>query len=136
MYGRIKAYQIGTTDGYSSLPANYYDGISLSYGYHAIIIWIFVANFLTEIYPCPCINPGDNNNPPPPEFIKKSLFMTARDGIYPLWDGSGCKGENECCNPPQFYRNRLAPTELLTINFSLHAIVCHIKSAGEQGRRM
>ena len=36
--GKIKAYQVGTTDGYGSLISNIYDGISFSYGCREILI--------------------------------------------------------------------------------------------------
>ena len=38
--GRIKAYQIGTTDGLNAHP---FDGISLSHDYPEFFIWVFVA---------------------------------------------------------------------------------------------
>ena len=68
------------------------------------------------------MNPGASITPPP-KFIGNHYFcdtgaIKARRCIFyeedPLWDGSGCKGENECCsfnNPPWFYRKLFAPTQ-------------------------
>ena len=125
--GRIKAYQIGTPDGYWNCFTNIFDGISLTYGYPELFIWAFVANkeakYRHSKSSCPCVNPSDDNIAPPPEFIGNHYFcdtgtVTASAGKFyennPLWDGSGCKGKNECCsfnNPPWFYRKLLDPTE-------------------------
>ena len=124
--GRIKAYQRGTTDGYHYSSTNYFDGISLTYGYPEIYIWAFIAslesNYRHSLYACPCMNSSDNIASPP-DFIGNNYFcdtgaVNAYFGKFfrdnPLWDGSGCKGDNECCSfnsPPWFYKKLLAPTE-------------------------
>ena len=124
--GRIKAYQIGTTNGYHHFYTNYFDGISLTYDYPDIYIWAFIASLESKYrhsqYACPCMNSSDNIASPP-NFIGNNYFcdtgtVTAHIGKFyrdnPLWDGSGCKGDNECCSfnsPPWFYKKLLAPTK-------------------------
>ena len=125
--GRIKAYQVGTTDGYFNWDTHTVEGISLSYESPEIFIWVFFADLQEKYHhsrhACPCMNPDDSSIAPPPKFIGNHYFcdtgavMAQRGKFYeenPLWDGYGCKGDNKCClfnHPPWFYRKLLARTE-------------------------
>ena len=119
--GRVIAYQVGKPNAYHSRLSNGVDGITLTYGAPEVYIWTFVAatheNYYRYIHnACPCLNLSDHNIPEPPEFISNNYFcdtaasMTKKGVFYkknPLWDGVGCKNNNQCCSfnhPPWFYR--------------------------------
>ena len=125
--GRIRAYQVGDTDAFSSsipdIDTYYVDGMSLTYGssprQH---IWTFASalreddQFPTSI--CPCTNTAISGMAtPPPPFVGGDYFCdTAVDsgtsaGLFhsddPLWDGAGCGPQSTCCSfnsPPWFYK--------------------------------
>ena len=118
--GRVIAYQVGKTKAYSSRRNNRIDGITLTYGVPKSYIWTFVAasqgNYRNVHHACPCLNLSDHNIPEPPKFISNHYFCdaaasTTKQGVFyeknPLWDGMGCKNNNQCCSfnhPPWFYR--------------------------------
>ena len=119
--GRVIAYQVGKPNAYSSRRSNGVDGITLTYGAPKVHIWTFVAAAQGKYYryihnACPCLNLSDHNIAEPPEFISNHYFcdtaaLWTKPGVYykrnPLWDGMGCKKNNQCCSfnhPPWFYR--------------------------------
>ena len=122
--GRITAYQLGTPDTYSTLHSNRFDGISISYGYPEIFIWIFLAASSEKYGTCQCVNPSNTKIIGPPPFIGNHYFCevvpAAKRGkakVFvpenPLWDGAGCRGVSECCSfnsPPWFHRKLQEPT--------------------------
>ena len=128
--GRIKAYQVGSTNGFrgaysylsTTIDSNYVDGVSLTHGssprQH---IWTFAAaldrtgNFYARGSYCPCQN--STQALPAPPFVGEDYFcdagneefMTGETGLQtdPLWDGTDCL----CCdNPPWFYKQLPQPT--------------------------
>ena len=134
MCGKIKAYQIGSTDAFGINPDNiesyYVDGVSLTHGRPRQHIWTF-ASALDEStssysYPqakCPCTNINTSNSAtPPPAFVGNDYFCDTGSSdsftniFYsddPLWDGTGCGPYNTCCsfnNPPWFYKQLPQPT--------------------------
>ncbi len=120
--GRIIAYKIGTTDGYSHRYTNKFDGISLTNTGSNIHVWTFFAapEELFDNYHvvCLCMNPNNSQIKPVPSYYGNHYFcdtvpqMATRDPLVfhledPLWDGAGCEDANQCCsfnNPPWFYR--------------------------------
>ena len=129
--GRIKSYQVGSTNAFrdfyrglaTTIDSNYVTGVSLTHGTRPRQhIWTFAAALdkndnLTEgrSSHCPCrfdVNPFD-----PPLFVGEDYFcdagndkfMTGETGLQtdPLWDGTDCL----CCdNPPWFYKQLPQPT--------------------------
>ena len=124
--GRIRAYQVGTTDAFISnlkIDTIYVDGVSLTHGssprQH---IWTF-ASALNEDEQysdskCPCTNTIISDMvPPPPQFVGDDYFCDTgidtgiRIGVFysddPVWDGAGCGPQSTCCSfnsPPWFYK--------------------------------
>ena len=134
VYGRIKAYQSGSPDGFYPffrdqdnimIDDSYVDGVSLTHGQSPRQhIWTFVAaihenSWRTELQ-CPCTNPSFGGTVPP--FIGQDYFCdTGSRDFYqqifypndPLWDGQGCGGTSTCCsfnNPPWFCKDLPQPT--------------------------
>ena len=131
--GRIAAYQVGNTNGFSSyiqdttteLTENYADGVALYYGTPAEHIWTFVAGTSeTRIDGqqvrrfCPCDrDPSDSIDLP--DFMGSNYFCESmnegfdnsdpdRFGIYAedvLWDGQNCLTSSNCCefNRPPYF---------------------------------
>ena len=125
--GRIRAYQVGNTDAFSSISTNidthYVDGVSLTHGssprQHN---WTFSnAQNEDDQRPgsiCSCTNTAISSMaPPPPQFVGNDYFCdTATDtgipgGVFynsdPLWDGAGCGPQSTCSSfnsPPWFYK--------------------------------
>ena len=124
--GRIKGYQVGTTDAFHSSPSidtNYVDGVSLTRGssprQH---IWSFAsAHDEEDVNPnrkCPCTNTAISSSIPSlPPFVGNDYFCdtgTIRKGDItgfhsddPLWDGAGCGPQSTCCSfnsPPWFHK--------------------------------
>ena len=123
--GRIRGYQIGSTDAFAFFPHSnpsindyYVDGVSLTHGDPRQHIWTF-ASALHEINR----NPGlkcscqDDSSTTPPAFVGNDYFCDTGSagqhgfgnfhGDDPLWDGAGCGSSNRCCtfnNPPWFYK--------------------------------
>ena len=125
--GRIRAYQVGSTDAFASLINNidtfYVDGVSLTHGnsprQH---IWTFASalneNDLTPANICPCTNTAISSMIlPPPSLVGEEYFCDTgvvnevAEGVFysadPLWDGAGCGPQSTCCSfnsPPWFYK--------------------------------
>ena len=130
--GKINAYQVGTTDAFSTfeghgsnvtIDSNYVDGVSLTHGNNPRgHIWTF-ATAVNDDYQipfphstCQCVRPGDRNIMAPPSFVGMDYFCDtgSRSGSHlgfflndPLWDGAGCASTSTCCsfnNPPWFHK--------------------------------
>ena len=123
--GRIRAYQVGTTDAFGSRSTNidtfYVDGVSLTHGssprQH---IWTFASAIneddLRPTQKCPCTNTAISSMiSPPPPFVGEDYFCDTATysgvsgevfyGDDPLWDGVGCGPQSTCCSsPPWFYK--------------------------------
>ena len=131
--GKIIAYQIGTPNAFfiglnktaKSINEIYVDGVSLTHGRPRKHIWTFAADH-TENYTflngCPC-NSYLQNPTNPPDFVSNDYFCDTADtrGLQyniifigdPLWDGTGCGHNNDCCSfnqPPWFYKKLPAST--------------------------
>ena len=125
--GRIRAYQVGTTDAFGTgiinIDSNYVDGVSLTYGgFPRQHIWTFASAFeegdQRAPKTCPCINTAISDIAiTPPPFVEYDYFCDTgvdseafREVFYsadPLWDGAGCGPQNSCCSfnsPPWFYK--------------------------------
>jgi len=132
--GKIKAYQVGSPDGFrvSSLASNvidssYVDGISLTHGSPRQHIWTFAAaaDEVNSDPGCPCVRsdyPASSRTQPPP-FVGNDYFCDTgsqnqvNNSLFynsdPLWDGAGCGPLNSCCSlndPPWFYKQLPEPT--------------------------
>ena len=132
--GRIKAYQVGSTDSFGgdsngqNINGYYVYGISLTHGTPKQHIWTF-ASALDEVgsantgSKCPCIISSSSGTTPPPAFVGGDYFcdtgsewINTANRFYsddPLWDGAGCGPLNTCCsfnNPPWFYKQLPQPT--------------------------
>lgn len=128
--GRIKAYQYGATEAFSSGTSNidlaYFSGVSVTHGYPRKHIWSFAAgrsDLETGTEACPC---EANRNLSVP-FIGNDYFCESgrhqRWGqrwtpdyiLYtddPLWDGKNCL-RGICCefnNPPYFIKKLPMPS--------------------------
>ena len=120
--GKIKAYQVGTTDSFDgerNIDGRYVDGISITHGSPRQHIWT-LASARDEVSPngiCLCIDNSSSGATPPPPFVEGDYFCDTgseerfvRNHFYgddPLWDGAGCGPRNSCCsfnNPPWFYK--------------------------------
>jgi hypothetical protein len=130
--GKIKAYQVGSTDAFSrpgsspTIDNNYVDGISITHrNSPRQHIWTFAAgaNRQPQPYTCPCIE-GSSVTPPPfvgedysceTGNINNAGFNPHRLQFFqePLWDGEGCEARSACCTfntPPWFYKHLPQPT--------------------------
>ena len=133
--GKIIAYQVGSTDGFSTygnrntgINGNYVDGVSLTHGNPRRHIWTFVAALHEHNSgydsSCPCtVGTNANYASRPPAFVGNDYFCDTGSagqfqyGVFysgdPLWDGAGCGSQNTCCsfnNPPWFYKQLPQPT--------------------------
>ena len=133
--GKIIAYQVSTTDGFSTydnrnpgINGNYVDGVSLTHGNPRHHIWTFAAALQEHnsyhASSCPCtVGTNANYASRPPAFVGNDYFCDtgsegqANYGVFysddPLWDGDGCESPNTCCsfnNPPWFYKQLSQPT--------------------------
>ena len=92
--GRIKAYQIGSTDSFGggsigqTIDGYYVDGISLTHGTPKQHIWTF-ASALDEVgsvntrSKCSCIISSSSGTTPPPAFVEGDYFCdTGSEGTY------------------------------------------------------
>ncbi len=74
--GKIKAYQVGTVDGFGTFA--YADGFSLVYGILAHHIWTFVAARSEAAHPskkCPCTNINQASSTRRPSiFVENDYF--------------------------------------------------------------
>lgn len=132
--GRIRAYQVGSTDSFgsgnnnsrgASLDGNFVDGVVLTRGSstRGEHIWTFASAFEEEVsgevgYNCKCTNSvGNDLFAPAPTFVGEHYFcdtgatMAVLKRVFyttdPLWDGAGCGGNDLCCatnHPPWFFR--------------------------------
>ena len=127
--GKILAYQFGNTDAFrfstSQNTSNYVDGVSLTYDSLRQHIWTFAAGLdeestITPRFNCPCISSYGTQ---PPAFVGNDYFCDVRKGGVSrrgtfhgdslLWDGVGCRPQNECCSfntPPWFFKQLPQPT--------------------------
>ena len=121
--GRIRAYQVGTTNAFRllSIDSNYVDGVSLTRGSSRQHIWTFVSGLQESrghfSSACPC---NDDRAPRPPVFVGNDYFCDSGNPLFrhsdsrttvysddPLWDGHGCVSTSTCCsfnNPPWFHK--------------------------------
>ena len=122
--GKIKAYQVGSTDSFSgeqNIDGRYVDGISITRGSPREHIWTLASAFdevgTVPRSNCPCIDSSSSGATLPPEFVGRDYFCDTGSerrvesnrfyGDDPLWDGAGCGPLNSCCslnNPPWFYK--------------------------------
>ncbi len=125
--GQIRAYQFGSTDGFSyttdmelidDIESYYLDGASLTHGSPRQHIWSFVAALdeyrQHSVDVCPCFTISNRTSP---SFVGDDYFCDTGSFDHfqpifysndPLWDGYGCGGTNMCCsfnNPPWFYKS-------------------------------
>ena len=131
--GKIIAYQIGTPNAFLVSPdktakllnETYVDGVSLTYGRPRKHIWTFAADHTenhTWLRGCPC-NTYLQEPVYPPDFVGNDYFCDTADtrGLEydtiftddPLWDGTGCGHNNNCCSfnhPPWFYKELSSST--------------------------
>ena len=127
--GRARGYQKGdvwgfwgstTTQG-NSIEGSYVDGLSITHGtgprHH---IWTYAVgqyDHSSVSWGCPCSPHAATS---PPSYIKGNYYCESgafsdppSGSTYffsdPLWDGSGCSNNNNCCsknkNQPWFYHN-------------------------------
>ena len=133
--GKIIAYQVGSTDGFSTydnrnpgINGNYVDGVSLTHGNPRHHIWTFAAALhehnSNHASSCPCtVGTNANSASRPPGFVGNDYFCDTGSadhfqvGVFysedPLWNGAGCESQNTCCsfnNPPWFYKQLSQPT--------------------------
>ena len=133
--GRIKAYQLATTDAFqryhheavNNIDGAYVDGISLTHSSPRQHIWTFAAG-LSEGNPtwynvCPCDASHTIRVPP---FVGNDYFCESGVNepwgghrhwtLHPndtLWDGENCLSSSTCCslhNPPYFVKQLSTPT--------------------------
>ena len=124
--GKVRGYQKGAPDAFTrysqlqpSVEGTYVDGISVTLGSPRKHVWTYAIglsdnNSLHNQSNCPCAKyPGRN----PPAFIGSHYYcesgnigLHVRSQYYmkdPLWDGSGCTENNNCCtnaDQPWFFR--------------------------------
>ena len=121
--GKIKGYQKGAPDAFrhsaSSVDSSYVDGISVTLGSPRKHVWTYAIGLSDDSSfnnqsNCPCaMHPGRG----PPAFVDSHYYCeSGNTGGYvhsqyhtedPLWDGSGCSSNNNCCtnaNQPWFFR--------------------------------
>ena len=138
--GRIRAYQVGTTNAFQgrsdpSIDSNYVDGVSLTRGSPRQHIWTFVSGLQESVgygpSGCPC---NDAGAPSPPDFVGNDYFCDSGNPHFvsrnltvysddPLWDGRGCVSTSTCCtfnNPPWFHKQ----LSVLTIADDIEIRVC------------
>ena len=130
--GRVKGYQIGTTDAFGpylfeeDISVLYMDGIVIKGAHSNQHIWAYAVGL--ERYPttqnftniCPCASKNFTGKVPP--HIGKHYYCDSgadsepTHGTFytePLWTGKGCTGNNLCCSRygmPWFCRTLPMPT--------------------------
>ena len=127
--GRARGYQKGNVWGFwgsttaqgNSIEGSYVDGLSITHGtgprHH---IWTYAVgqyDHSSVSWGCPC---SQHRAITPPSYVndhyycESGAFSNPPSGSTyffsdPLWDGSGCSSNNNCCsineNQPCFYRN-------------------------------
>ena len=122
--GKIKGYQKGAVDAFRnslpSLDSSYVDGVSITLGSPRKHVWTYAVghsddNNIHQQSRCPCAKlPGRD----PPVFVGSHYYCESGNtneqfikSKYftedPLWDGSGCSANNNCCtniDQPWFFR--------------------------------
>ena len=156
--GRIRAYQYGHPDAFSSynnhrqttIDSAYVSGVAVMYGSPRQHIWTF-ASGSSENYAsshgsiCPCDMSGENNMIPP--FVGEDYFCesgyVSGSGIPwkilhsddTLWDGRECHSTSTCCslhNPPYFTKTlNQTTTDDLELRMCLNAPASHDNIAVE-----
>ena len=150
--GRIRAYQVGTTNAFQgrsdpSIDSAYVDGVSLTRGSPRQYIWTFVSGLQKrsgEYRPsvCPC---NDAGAPSPPAFVGDDYFCDSGNPRFvppsptnptvyfddPLWDGDSCEPTNTCCsvNNPPWFHEQLSD---LTTTDGIEMRVCTDEDAGNE----
>jgi len=123
--GKVIGYQKGSISAFGeatnpSLNNEYVEGISITLGNPRKHVWTYAVG-LSDDHPfdtqfnCPCaVNPGQT----PPSFVGDHYYCESgtTGGLPhsefhytndPLWDGSGCTENNNCCSNiglPWFFR--------------------------------
>ena len=130
--GKIKGYQKGTPSAFDetstySLDNHYVEGISITLGNPRKHVWTYAVG-LNDVnrnqdpsHTCPC---AVNIGPAPPSFVGDHYYCESGNSgadtfdIHytndPLWDGSGCPENNNCCanlNQPWFFREMVTKVE-------------------------
>ena len=128
--GKIKGYQKGSPSAFDetstySLNNHYVEGISITLGNPRKHVWTYAVGLHDRdrepTHTCPCtLTPG----PAPPSFVGDHYYCesgnsggNSNDIHYtndPLWDGSGCSENNNCCaniNQPWFFREMVAKVQ-------------------------
>ena len=126
--GRARGYQKGDVWGFwgsttgqgSSIEGSYVDGLSITHGSEPRQhIWTYAVgqyDHPSVSWGCPC---SPHSATPPPSYINDHYYCESgasndpSGSTYffsdPLWDGSGCSEDNECCSikeyQPWFYRD-------------------------------
>ena len=129
--GKVIGYQYYSPRGFGpsrftpGINETYVDGVSLTHGSPRQHVWTFAdaadETRFTDIS-CPCLRPTLTFNGVVPSFIGEDYYCEtgsrtrAQQRYYfdnPLWDGEGCKGENECCKRggPWFCKQLPQPTQ-------------------------
>ena len=120
--GKLKGYQKGAVDAFrhspSTLDSSYVDGVSITLGSPRKHVWTYAVghsedNRVHHLSNCPCAkHPGRD----PPAFVDSHYYCESGNiesyarGQHtedPLWDGSGCTANNNCCtnaDQPWFFR--------------------------------
>ena len=124
--GKARGYQFGQTDAFwqsilsdAGLTGPYVSGLSITQGTAGLEqthIWSLTAGVSEDgfdaLFTCPCNN--DSAEEPIPSFVGEHYFCES--GFVeepearvawedPLWDGSGCRVGNKCCDRHSwFYR--------------------------------
>ena len=122
--GKLKGYQKGAVDAFrqsssSTLDSSYVDGVSITLGSPRKHVWTYAVghsddNSNHHLSNCPCAkHPGTG----PPVFVGSHYYCESGNiGLHvssqyhmedPLWDGSGCTANNNCCtnaDQPWFFR--------------------------------
>ena len=127
--GRVISYQYGPTEGFYrdnrllSINDNFVDGVVITHGTSREHIWTFVAGLdetnVDTAFVCPCLRNATHKQVP--SFVGTNYFCESGVADYPidrynaavitlfredpLWDGSGCGPDNDCCThsfPPYF----------------------------------
>jgi len=130
--GKIKAYQKGSDDAFSnslsSIDAAYVDGISITLGNPRKHVWTYAVGLSDDldtyqggIHNCPC---AKYQGKAPPSFVGTNYYCeSGNTGKYslsqyytedPLWDGSGCLANNNCCantDQPWFFRQMVTKAQ-------------------------
>ena len=133
--GKVIGYQyysihaFGPSRATPGIDQTYVDGVSITHGSPRKHVWTLAAapdEVVTNRYPnyvqCPCLHPSHSFDGVIPSFVGNDYYCETgsrnlnQKRYYfddPLWDGKGCKGENECCDRggPWFCKQLPQPTQ-------------------------